>query len=139
MKTETNYYREKFSKAKEIIFQAGHILMKYADVEKKIHYKTLEKVLFAAHDIRRTGSAAIDICCVAMGRYEGYYEKSLQPWDMAAAVLVATEAGAMVSKLNDDRFDLNEGEILATNGKIHKDLIELLKGYGSEGKPITKF
>ncbi len=86
----------------------------------------LENVLQSVHDIRRTGSAAIDICFVAAGRYEGYYEQGLKAWDMAAAVLIASEAGAKISKLNGDQFSLFEGEILITNSRIHHCLIDLL-------------
>ena len=86
----------------------------------------LEKILQHAHDIRRTGSASIDICFVAAGRYEGYYEQGLKAWDMAAAILIASEAGATISKFNGEQFNLFEGEILITNDKIHHRLIDLL-------------
>ena len=88
--------------------------------------KRLENILRNTQDIRRTGSAALDICFVAMGRYEGYYEEDLKIWDVAAAVLIASEAGAKKSKLNGDNFKLFDGEILITNSKIHQALIKLV-------------
>jgi myo-inositol-1(or 4)-monophosphatase len=86
----------------------------------------LEKCLRAAQGIRRMGSAAIDICALACGRFDGFWEQNLHPWDTAAAVLIASEAGAVVTDFANNPFTIDKMEILATNGKIHADMLSLL-------------
>ena len=86
----------------------------------------LHRVLLHTHDIRRTGSSAIDVCYVASGRLDGYYEQGLQPWDMAASSIIASEAGATITLYDEKPFDLYKQEILVTNGKIHAQLSEIL-------------
>ena len=87
--------------------------------------------LQVAQGIRRSGSAALDLCYVACGRYEGYWEQYLKPWDSAAGELIAREAGAKVTDFSDRPYLVDMPEILATNGKIHSELIKLLQ---TEGK-----
>ena len=82
--------------------------------------------LKAAQGIRRLGSAALDLCLVACGRFDGFWEQNLKPWDTAAGLLVAKEAGAVVTDFAGDRFTLDKPEILATNGHIHQQMISLL-------------
>jgi myo-inositol-1(or 4)-monophosphatase len=82
--------------------------------------------LKAARGIRRLGSAALDLCLVACGRFDGFWEQNLKPWDTAAGMLVAGEAGAVVTDFAGDRFTPPKPEILATNGHIHKQMISLL-------------
>ena len=72
---------------------------------------------------RRLGSAAIDLCLVARGAFEGHWESRLQPWDLAAGVLIIREAGGTVTNLTGGPFDLQDGAVLATNGAIHNELI----------------
>jgi myo-inositol-1(or 4)-monophosphatase len=72
--------------------------------------------------VRRLGSAALDLAYVAAGRLDGYWERGLQPWDLAAGVLLVEEAGGKVSGYEDTPFDLFTGRILATNGMIHQEL-----------------
>jgi myo-inositol-1(or 4)-monophosphatase len=84
--------------------------------------------LAAAQGIRRLGSAALDLCYVACGRFEGFWEEHLQPWDTAAGVLIAREAGAAVSEFSGQPYTLESPSILATNGRIHARMIELLRG-----------
>ncbi len=77
--------------------------------------------------IRRLGSAAIDLCYTAAGRYEGYFEVSLAPWDCAAGVLILQEAGGKVTGWDQTPFDLHAYQpMLATNGLIHNALSEVL-------------
>ena len=87
----------------------------------------LENCLRAAQGIRRMGSAAIDICALACGRFDGFWEQNLHPWDTAAAVLIALEAGATVTDFANNPFTIDKKEILATNGKIHANMLSLLK------------
>ncbi len=79
-----------------------------------------------AQGIRRLGSAALDLCYVACGRFAGYWEQYLHPWDTAAGVLIAREAGAAVTDFSNREFTLDKEEILATNGNIHKEMLALL-------------
>ena len=77
--------------------------------------------------VRRLGSAALDICYVACGRFEGFWEQYLKPWDTAAAALIAAEAGATVTTFSNQPFRLEDQEILVTNGHIQDEMIQLLK------------
>ena len=72
---------------------------------------------------RRLGAAAIDLCLVASGALDGYWEKHLKPWDCAAGALIVEEAGGRVSDWAGGPFDLHEGAVVATNGAIHEELI----------------
>ncbi|MGM0519179.1 MAG: inositol monophosphatase family protein [Campylobacterota bacterium] len=92
------------------------------DVIKKLAY-----ILPRCQDIRRLGSAAIDLCYVARGVYEGYYEMNLKAWDVSAGVLILQEAGGEVSNIKGDEYNLFEDKyIVASNGYIHDDLIKSL-------------
>ncbi|MBW2591414.1 MAG: inositol monophosphatase [Deltaproteobacteria bacterium] len=82
--------------------------------------------LKAARGIRRLGSAALDLCFVACGRFDGYWEENLKPWDTAAGLLIATEAGARVTDFSDRAYKIDDNEILATNRQIHGEMIALL-------------
>lgn len=81
----------------------------------------------AARGIRRLGSAAIDFCYVAKGVFDGFWEVHLKPWDMCAGKLIVEEAGGLVTDFNGDKIDIFGKRILATNGKIHHAMIEVLK------------
>ncbi len=86
-----------------------------------------ENCLKASMGVRRLGSAALDLCFVACGRFTGFWEQNLNPWDTAAGVLIAHEAGAHITDFSNNPFDINKKEILTTNHKIHKEMINLLK------------
>jgi len=81
----------------------------------------------SAQAIRRAGSAALDMAYVAMGRFDGFWELKLMPWDTAAGLLLIIEAGGMVTDLFGSIFSLKSPHVLATNGKIHYDMIDVLK------------
>lgn len=83
--------------------------------------------LGVSQGIRRLGSAALDLCYVACGRFEGYWEQSLKPWDAAAGVLIAQEAGAVVTDFANHPVNIDQPQILATNGHIHDQMIKLLE------------
>ena len=83
--------------------------------------------LKAAQGIRRYGSAALDLCYIACGRFDGFWEQNLKPWDTAAGFLIATEAGAVVTDFSNLPYEMENKEILATNGKIHGQMLSLLK------------
>ncbi len=82
--------------------------------------------LKTAQGIRRLGSAALDLCYVACGRFEGFWEQNLKPWDTAAGALIAAEAGGQVTTFAGQPYTVDQMEILATNGHIHQGMIKLL-------------
>ena len=86
-----------------------------------------ENILTAGQGMRRLGSAALDLCYVACGRFEGFWEQNLKPWDTAAGVLIAQEAGAVITDFDNQPFDVDKKEILATNGHIHQEMLSLLR------------
>ena len=76
--------------------------------------------------VRRPGSAAMDFCYTAMGRFDGFWEAYLSPWDMAAGVLIVREAGGTVTSFDGGAFSIYENHVLATNGKIHQQMVNIL-------------
>jgi myo-inositol-1(or 4)-monophosphatase len=83
--------------------------------------------LKASQAVRRLGSAALDLCYVACGRFDAFWEQYLKPWDAAAGALIAAEAGARVTTFSNHPYQPGNEEILATNGHIHDEMIGLLK------------
>ena len=84
-------------------------------------------LLMASQEVRRDGSAALDLCFVAAGRFDGFWELKLKPWDVAAGSLIVLEAGGVVSDLSGNRFSMHPDEILASNGRIHQQMVEVLQ------------
>jgi len=84
------------------------------------------RLLKQARAIRRLGSAAIDICWVAAGRMDGFWEASLKPWDTRAAALILEEAGGRVTGMDGTPWDPDGGHILATNGLIHDEMLRVI-------------
>lgn len=82
--------------------------------------------------IRRLGSAALDLCYVACGKFDGFWEVRLNPWDVAAGSLILSEAGGKVSDFWGNKYSIYGKQILATNGKIHKEMMEVLQMVKSE-------
>ncbi|MEN9547921.1 MAG: hypothetical protein RIR12_512 [Bacteroidota bacterium] len=78
--------------------------------------------------VRRLGSAAIDLCWVAAGRLDGFYEHKLEPWDSAAGLLIVNEAGGKVTHFNGQPYSVYQHGIVATNGKIHDELLGIING-----------
>jgi len=82
------------------------------------------------HAVRRAGSAALDLCYVAAGRFDGFWEMKLSPWDLAAGSLIVREAGGKVTEFNGKMIHLEGRQVLASNGKIHREMMKVLKmGY----------
>jgi myo-inositol-1(or 4)-monophosphatase len=79
-----------------------------------------------AQGVRRTGSAALDLCYVAAGRFDGYWEVILSPWDMAGGIVILGEAGGMISGFTKGRFSIYGRELVATNGLIHDQLLDAI-------------
>ena len=72
---------------------------------------------------RRLGSAALDLCLVACGNFDGYWERRLSPWDVAAGAVIVVEAGGKITNTRGGPFDIHEGEVVATNGTLHAQLV----------------
>lgn len=87
-----------------------------------------EKLIRKSIPVRRLGSAALDLCWTAAGRFDGFYEHKLQAWDSAAGYLIVQEAGGVVTDLKGDKFNPYQPGIIASNGKIHDQLLALMKG-----------
>ena len=86
-----------------------------------------QKVLPKTRDIRRYGVASIDLAYIAMGIFDGYYEMNLKPWDVSAGILLVEEAGGKISNEKGERYQIERDRVIvATNGKIHQELIELM-------------
>ncbi len=79
-----------------------------------------EAFMMRTQGVRRTGSAALDLCYVACGRTDAFWEFGLHPWDVAAGALIVSEAGGRVSNADGSRLDLGGRQILATNGRLHR-------------------
>lgn len=84
-------------------------------------------MILRAQAIRRAGSAALDLAYVAAGRFDGYWELKLNPWDIAAGWLLVEEAGGLVTDINGGEYYLEASSILASNGRIHAEMIDVLK------------
>jgi len=83
--------------------------------------------LKASQGLRRLGSAAMDLCFVACGRFDAFWEQNLKPWDTAAGELIAREAGAAITDFSNKPFNIYKNEILATNGNVHEEMLSLLE------------
>jgi myo-inositol-1(or 4)-monophosphatase len=84
-----------------------------------LYLDEMQKFVKICQGVRREGSAAIDLCYVACGRVDGYFERKLKPWDMAAGQLIVKEAGGTVSTYSNDEWNYNSESILASNSKLH--------------------
>jgi myo-inositol-1(or 4)-monophosphatase len=85
------------------------------------------RCLSATQGVRRLGSAALDLCYVASGRFDGFWEQHLKPWDTAAGFIIATEAGARTTVFSGAPYAIDKDEIVSTNGAIHANLLTLLE------------
>jgi myo-inositol-1(or 4)-monophosphatase len=80
-----------------------------------------------AQAVRRDGSAALDLAYVACGRFDGFWEDGLNPWDIAAGALLIAEARGRITNFNDQPLDIYNEQILASNGLIHDAMMQVLK------------
>jgi len=88
--------------------------------------QVFERFIRKGVPVRRLGSAAIDLCWVAAGRFDGFYEHDLKAWDSAAGYLIVEEAGGKVTDFEGNHFSPHQPRVLATNGKIHEEMLELI-------------
>jgi myo-inositol-1(or 4)-monophosphatase len=87
---------------------------------------TFVKIVLNGIPIRRLGSAALDLAYVACGRFDGFWEADLHPWDVAAGVLIVKEAGGKVTKYNGKEFSIFDNTVLATNAIVHQQIMEVI-------------
>ncbi|NIP31482.1 MAG: inositol monophosphatase [Candidatus Dadabacteria bacterium] len=90
------------------------------------HFDILKRVTKIARGVRRDGSAALDLCYVACGRFDGFWEYGLNPWDVAAGSFILKEAGGLITDFSSNHFNIYDKELVATNSKIHKELLSLI-------------
>ena len=106
----------------------------FATSDHRLNIQLYYRFTQICHGIRRAGSAALDLCSVAAGRFEGFWELKLNPWDKAAGALLVMEAGGRLSDLLDGEFSLQKDEIFASNGLVHdamgKVFAEVMKETG---------
>ena len=89
--------------------------------------RLFKRFLGESRAIRRDGSAALDLCYLAAGRFDGFWEEKLGPWDTAAGSIIVTEAGGKVSDLSGNPFSCYGKELLANNGALHEKMLAVLR------------
>jgi myo-inositol-1(or 4)-monophosphatase len=82
-----------------------------------------------AQAVRRLGSAALDLCYVAAGRMDGFWEERLKPWDVAAGALMVQEAGGQITAIDGSAFDVRKASLIASNGRIHGEMLRTVEHY----------
>jgi len=95
-----------------------------SDVDNLDNFARMYKV---AQGIRRGGSAALDLAYLACGRFDGFWELKLHPWDTAAGIVIVKEAGGRVTRIDGGRYHISDVDILASNGKIHRQMQKVLR------------
>ncbi len=90
--------------------------------------QVFEKLIRKGVPVRRLGSAALDLCWLAAGRFDGFYEHKLSPWDSSAGFLIVEEAGGKVTGFKGEEYSVYQPHILATNGLIHDELLAIING-----------
>jgi myo-inositol-1(or 4)-monophosphatase len=88
-----------------------------------------------ARAVRRLGSAAIDLCYVAAGRLDGFWESDLKPWDIAGGALIVTEAGGLVTGMDGGPFASRGGDVLASNGLLHGAMLRVIRAFRARRAP----
>jgi len=91
------------------------------------HLNQFRDFMKYCHGIRRDGSAALNLCYLAMGRFDGFWEVNLSPWDTAAGSLLVKEAGGYLTNFSGNPFTHHGQEILATNGLIHQEMLKIIR------------
>jgi myo-inositol-1(or 4)-monophosphatase len=94
-------------------------------VDKEV--RAFARMVSRTQALRRTGSAALDLCYVASGHFDGFYERELSPWDVAAGILIVREAGGRVTDFKGKPHGIHTPTMLASNGRIHGDLLDLVR------------
>ncbi len=126
----------KASQLKECLLATGFPSQK-RHKNPNIHF--YHQITLRTHGVRRAGSAALDLCNVASGRFDGFWEFNLNPWDTAAGALIVEEAGGKISRFDGSEFRIDSSETLASNGAVHDLLVhefqEIFAGRGLDPLP----
>ncbi|HEY5997449.1 MAG TPA: inositol monophosphatase family protein [Candidatus Deferrimicrobiaceae bacterium] len=91
------------------------------------NFDYFQSFVMTGQAIRRDGSAALDLCYLASGRFDGFWEMKLKPWDTIAGLLILNEAGGMATRMDGSRYDIHQPDILASNGKIHGQMLDVIR------------
>ncbi|MCR4783338.1 MAG: inositol monophosphatase [bacterium] len=94
-----------------------------------IHLGLFRDLILKARGVRRDGSAALDLCYIACGRFDGYWELGLSPWDVAAGILIVHEAGGLVTDFLGKPHNILYRDLIASNGRLHLDLLKAAEPY----------
>lgn len=92
----------------------------------RIHLALLGDFLVKSRGIRRDGAAALDLCYVACGRFDGFWELGLNPWDVAAGSLIVAEAGGMLTDFGGRPLDIRRPQVVASNARLHQAMLEVI-------------
>lgn len=98
----------------------------YDQEERPRNLPFFSRFVMETQAVRREGAAALDLCYVACGRFDGYWERAIAPWDVAAAALVLELAGGRLSRYDGGPFDPFSREIVASNGRVHEDMVRII-------------
>ena len=90
------------------------------------YLREIDEILKSSAGIRRLGSAGLDLAYIASGKLDGFWEKDLNLWDVSTGVLLVKEAGGKISKIDGNTWKINSRDLVASNNKIHKELVEKL-------------
>jgi myo-inositol-1(or 4)-monophosphatase len=123
------------SRMADALIGTGFPFRKGDDLGRYLHM--MESVMKVCAGMRRPGAAALDLCYVAAGWYDGFFETGLSPWDVAAGSLLVTEAGGLIGNFTGDADFLHQREIVAGNPKIYGQLVQLLAPYTNVGRAAT--
>jgi myo-inositol-1(or 4)-monophosphatase len=94
------------------------------------HSMTLFEAFYRnSHGVRRDGAAALDLCYVAAGRFEGFWEYELSPWDVAAGLLIVQEAGGKTTDFEDNPSGIHDRQVLASNRRIHDEMLQVMRSH----------
>ncbi len=124
------YLNEKQVRVSNVERLSGAMIVTGFPYEREKYITTLlqgvEVILMRGQGLRRTGSAAMDLCWLAMGRFDAFYELTLNPWDTCAGLVMLREAGGAVTGLRGEPFEMYHPIIVATNGRIQAELVAAL-------------
>ena len=120
---------EKISVSKETVLKKSLLVTGFPYVTSRTNQpiESFSRFLNMDIPIRRLGSAALDLCWTALGRFDGFWEYNLNPWDVSAGYLIMTEAGGRVTDFSGEKYSIYGKEILATNGLIHDSMLDVLR------------
>ena len=108
----------------DALMTTGFPYRRFEDVD--AYLSVLRSMILSSRGIRRPGSASVDLAYVAAGRFDGFYESGLAPWDVAAGVLLVREAGGMVTSFDNSSDAIFSRQIVASNGRIHEEILSHL-------------